>query len=120
MAQQGYDNSSFDDDNQAVGKKVTKAKHGGTSSSQKRIPGERVSGRNTVAIQRRIPLVSDIPAIIFGADVTHPQLGKYSSPICHMREFNFYLNSHAGIQLLFVLLIYTCQFRFCGSLLALL
>lgn len=57
MAQQGYDNSSFDDDNQAMvtttmheewqriqGKKVTKAKHGGTSSSQKRIPRDRVSG----------------------------------------------------------------------------
>ncbi|CAN6694046.1 unnamed protein product [Malus baccata var. baccata] len=36
-------------------------------------------GRNTVAIRRRIPLVSDIPTIIFAADVTHPQLGKDSS-----------------------------------------
>ncbi|XP_031261888.1 protein argonaute MEL1-like [Pistacia vera] len=40
-------------------------------------------GRNTVledAIQRRIPLLSDIPTIIFGADVTHPQPGEDSSP----------------------------------------
>ncbi|KAM1278812.1 hypothetical protein ACFX13_031774 [Malus domestica] len=34
---------------------------------------------NTVAIRRRIPLVSDIPTIIFAADVTHPQPGKDSS-----------------------------------------
>ncbi|XP_048424946.1 protein argonaute 5 [Pyrus x bretschneideri] len=43
----------------------------------------KVGGRNTVlidAIQRRIPLVSDIPTIIFGADVTHPQPGEDSSP----------------------------------------
>ncbi|KAB2614892.1 protein argonaute 5-like [Pyrus ussuriensis x Pyrus communis] len=42
-----------------------------------------VGGRNTVltdAIQRRIPLVSDIPTIIFGADVTHPRPGVDSSP----------------------------------------
>ncbi|XP_028956151.2 protein argonaute 5-like [Malus domestica] len=36
-------------------------------------------GRNTVAIRRRIPLVSDISTIIFAADVTHPQPGKDSS-----------------------------------------
>ncbi|XP_048424948.1 protein argonaute 5 isoform X2 [Pyrus x bretschneideri] len=43
----------------------------------------KVGGRNTVltdAIQRRIPLVSDIPTIIFGADVTHPPPGVDSSP----------------------------------------
>lgn len=42
-----------------------------------------VGGRNTVlvdAISRRIPLVSDIPTIIFGADVTHPHPGEDSSP----------------------------------------
>ena len=31
------------------------------------------------AIQRKIPLVSDYPTIIFGADVTHPQPGEDSS-----------------------------------------
>ncbi|KAE8674886.1 Protein argonaute 1A [Hibiscus syriacus] len=31
------------------------------------------------AIQKRIPLVSDMPTIIFGADVTHPQPGEDSS-----------------------------------------
>ncbi|KAB2623505.1 protein argonaute 5 [Pyrus ussuriensis x Pyrus communis] len=30
-------------------------------------------GRNTVAIRRRIPLVSDFPTIIFAVDVIHPQ-----------------------------------------------
>ncbi|KAL0534162.1 hypothetical protein IC582_028446 [Cucumis melo] len=43
----------------------------------------KVGGRNNVlndAIQRRIPLVSDRPTIIFGADVTHPQPGEDSSP----------------------------------------
>ncbi|KAM5584344.1 protein argonaute 5 [Rosa sericea] len=43
----------------------------------------KVGGRNTVlndAIQRRIPLVSDRPTIILGADVTHPQAGEDSSP----------------------------------------
>lgn len=42
-----------------------------------------VGGRNTVlvdALTRRIPLVSDIPTIIFGADVTHPHPGEDSSP----------------------------------------
>ncbi|XP_061351759.1 protein argonaute PNH1-like [Gastrolobium bilobum] len=40
-------------------------------------------GRNTVlldAISWRIPLVIDIPTIIFGADVTHPEPGKDSCP----------------------------------------
>ncbi|GJM94278.1 hypothetical protein PR202_ga10909 [Eleusine coracana subsp. coracana] len=42
-----------------------------------------VGGRNTVlvdALTRRIPLVSDRPTIIFGADVTHPHPGEDSSP----------------------------------------
>jgi hypothetical protein len=42
-----------------------------------------VGGRNTVlvdALSRRIPLVSDIPTIIFGADVTHPHPGEDTSP----------------------------------------
>uniref|UniRef100_A0A0D9ZPD6 Uncharacterized protein n=1 Tax=Oryza glumipatula TaxID=40148 RepID=A0A0D9ZPD6_9ORYZ len=44
---------------------------------------EHVGGRNTVlvdALTRRIPLVSDRPTIIFGADVTHPHPGEDSSP----------------------------------------
>jgi eukaryotic translation initiation factor 2C len=43
----------------------------------------KMGGRNTVlvdAISCRIPLVSDIPTIIFGADVTHPENGEESSP----------------------------------------
>ncbi|CAN6217858.1 unnamed protein product [Urochloa humidicola] len=43
----------------------------------------KVGGRNTLlvdALTRRIPLVSDRPTIIFGADVTHPHPGEYSSP----------------------------------------
>ncbi|CAL8999746.1 unnamed protein product [Prunus brigantina] len=43
----------------------------------------KVGGRNTVlndAIFRRIPLVTDIPTIIIGADVTHPAPGEDSSP----------------------------------------
>jgi eukaryotic translation initiation factor 2C len=42
-----------------------------------------MGGRNTVlldAISWRIPLVSDVPTIIFGADVTHPETGEDSSP----------------------------------------
>ncbi|XP_029122938.1 protein argonaute 10 [Elaeis guineensis] len=43
----------------------------------------KMGGRNTVlvdAVSWRIPLVSDIPTIIFGADVTHPENGEDSSP----------------------------------------
>lgn len=43
----------------------------------------KVGGRNTVlidALSRRIPIVSDEPTIIFGADVTHPHPGEDSSP----------------------------------------
>lgn len=32
------------------------------------------------ALRWKIPLVSDIPTIIFGADVTHPERGEESSP----------------------------------------
>ena len=42
----------------------------------------------TDAIQRRIPLISDRPTIIFGADVTHPQPREDYSPsiaaVCHV------------------------------------
>jgi len=43
----------------------------------------KMGGRNTVlldAVSRRIPLVSDIPTIIFGADVTHPETREDTSP----------------------------------------
>ncbi|XP_062105193.1 protein argonaute 5-like [Humulus lupulus] len=43
----------------------------------------KVGGRNSVlsdALNRKIPFVSDVPTIIFGADVTHPQPGEDSSP----------------------------------------
>ncbi|KAK1259791.1 Protein argonaute PNH1 [Acorus gramineus] len=43
----------------------------------------KMGGRNTVlldALSCRIPQVSDIPTIIFGADVTHPENGEESSP----------------------------------------
>ncbi|XP_042446454.1 KH domain-containing protein At1g09660/At1g09670-like [Zingiber officinale] len=45
--------------------------------------GMHAGGRDTVlvdALSRRIPLVSDRPTIIFGADITHPHPGKDSSP----------------------------------------
>lgn len=59
----------------------------------------KVGGRNTVlvdALSRRIPLVSDRPTIIFGADVTHPHPGEDSSPsIAAVRIFvcSFYIFS---------------------------
>ncbi|RZC57943.1 hypothetical protein C5167_005254 [Papaver somniferum] len=43
----------------------------------------KVGGRNTVlvdALSRSIPLVSDVPTIIFGADVTHPRPGEPNAP----------------------------------------
>ncbi|KAJ7956624.1 Protein argonaute like [Quillaja saponaria] len=43
----------------------------------------KMGGRNTVlldALSWRIPLVSDIPTIIFGADVTHPESADDSCP----------------------------------------
>ncbi|TVU45670.1 hypothetical protein EJB05_05163, partial [Eragrostis curvula] len=43
----------------------------------------KVGGRNTVlkdALYRRIHLVTDLPTIIFGADVTHPAPGEDASP----------------------------------------
>nr|WGH50461.1 argonaute 5 [Nicotiana benthamiana] len=43
----------------------------------------KVGGRNSVleqAVHRRIPFLTDIPTIVFGADVTHPQPGEDSSP----------------------------------------
>ncbi|KAF8681816.1 hypothetical protein HU200_045256 [Digitaria exilis] len=47
------------------------------------LPAPKVGGRNTVledALNRRIPLLTDVPTIIFGADVTHPSPGEASSP----------------------------------------
>ncbi|WZZ87126.1 hypothetical protein YC2023_115705 [Brassica napus] len=35
-----------------------------------------MGGRKTDAVSGRVPLVSDIPTIIFGADVTHPENGE--------------------------------------------
>ncbi|XP_062212056.1 protein argonaute 12-like [Phragmites australis] len=43
----------------------------------------KVGGRNTVledALNKRIPLLTDFPTIVFGADVTHPSPGEGSSP----------------------------------------
>ncbi|XP_026414046.1 protein argonaute MEL1-like [Papaver somniferum] len=43
----------------------------------------KVGGRNNVldaVIRKQLPLVSDCPTIIFGADVTHPSPGEDSSP----------------------------------------
>lgn len=51
-----------------------------------------MGGRNTVlldAISCRIPLVSDIPTIIFGADVTHPENGEDSSPSIAAVQFSY-------------------------------
>uniref|UniRef100_A0ACD5X752 Uncharacterized protein n=1 Tax=Avena sativa TaxID=4498 RepID=A0ACD5X752_AVESA len=43
----------------------------------------KVGGRNMVlenALYKRIPLLTDVPTIIFGADVTHPSPGEDASP----------------------------------------
>ncbi|XP_022685381.1 protein argonaute 12 [Setaria italica] len=43
----------------------------------------KVGGRNTVledALNRRIPLLTDVPTIVFGADVTHPPPGEGLAP----------------------------------------
>ncbi|KAF0909918.1 hypothetical protein E2562_001182 [Oryza meyeriana var. granulata] len=43
----------------------------------------KVGGRNTVledALHRKIPLLTDSPTIVFGADVTHPSPGEDASP----------------------------------------
>ncbi|XXG44501.1 hypothetical protein AAC387_Pa01g4288 [Persea americana] len=43
----------------------------------------KVGGRNTVlsdAVSKNIPLLTDVPTIVFGADVTHPPPGEDSSP----------------------------------------
>lgn len=43
----------------------------------------KVGGRNTVledALNKRIPLLTDLPTIVFGADVTHPSPGEDASP----------------------------------------
>ena len=57
----------------------------------------KVGGRNTVlvdALSRRIPLVSDLPTIIFGADVTHPHPGEDSSPsIAAVHPLPYFLHS---------------------------
>ncbi|RLM85364.1 hypothetical protein C2845_PM04G05340 [Panicum miliaceum] len=92
----------------------------------------KVGGRNTVLERASMtngrPFVSDVPTIIFGADVSHPPAGEDSSAsiaaahrqeiiqnlfwtgtdpetgtvvdtsICHPSEFDFYLCSHAGIK----------------------
>ncbi len=56
---------------------------------------DQVGGRNTVlvdALTRRMPLVSDIPTIIFGADVTHPHPGEDLSP--SIAAVSHYLPTH--------------------------
>lgn len=43
----------------------------------------KTGGRNAVwedAVNYKVPLLTDVPTIIFGADVTHPQPGEDSSP----------------------------------------
>lgn len=68
-------------------------------------------GRNTVlddAIRRRIPLISDRPTIIFGADVTHPQPGEDSSPsiaavlYLHCFYFSLTIFSNSAYKFLFI------------------
>lgn len=65
----------------------------------------KVGGRNTVlvdALSRKIPLVSDIPTIIFGADVTHPHPGEDSSP------------SIAAVSCCLMYLFLCCFIEICG------
>lgn len=69
-----------------------------------------MGGRNTVlldALSWRIPLVSDIPTIIFGADVTHPESGEDSSPsIAAVRFANQYMYTHTHTHLMVALHIF--------------
>ena len=54
-----------------------------SSLTQASVCSRKVGGRNTVladAVSRCIPMVTDRPTIIFGADVTHPHPGEDSSP----------------------------------------
>lgn len=59
----------------------------------------KVGGTNTVlndAISRQIPLVSDSPTIIFGADVTHPAPGvdfglSYAAVCCSLVYLIFHI-----------------------------
>lgn len=65
----------------------------------------KVGGRNTVlvdAISRRIPLVSDRPTIIFGADVTHPHPGEDSSPSIAAVSYDISLYMNFLLLLLYV------------------
>jgi hypothetical protein len=50
------------------------------------------------AIERKIPLLTDKPTIIFGADVTHPQPGEDSSPSIAAVSFAFL---HSYVQLFY-------------------
>ena len=51
------------------------------------------------ALNRRIPLLTDCPTIVFGADVTHPSPGESSSPsiaaVWVLSEFHFFLSLRA-------------------------
>lgn len=48
------------------------------------------------AFEKRIPLVTDMPTIIFGADVTHPQPGEDLSPSIAAVSFVFLQNLCVG------------------------
>ena len=56
-----------------------------------------VGGRNTVLerafVPNGIPFVSDVPTIIFGADVTHPTAGEDSSASIAAVSFLFSANN---------------------------
>ncbi|KAG6498549.1 hypothetical protein ZIOFF_038269 [Zingiber officinale] len=52
-------------------------------NAHNKLSSDQWKGRDTIlvdALSRRIPLVSDQPTIIFGADVIHPHPGEDSSP----------------------------------------
>jgi eukaryotic translation initiation factor 2C len=69
----------------------------------------KVGGRNTVlvdALTRRIPLVSDIPTIIFGADVTHPHPGEDSIPSIAAVHKLIPICTQAFLRIDFILLLY--------------
>ena len=75
----------------------------------------KVGGRNTVlldAISRRIPLVSDRPTIIFGADVTHPHPGEDSSPSMQLYVIQYFFLGFYYALLYFIsralFLLYSC------------
>jgi len=62
------------------------------------------------AFEKRIPLLTDVPTIIFGADVTHPQPGEDSSPSIAAVSFAFL---HSYVQHFIISYLNICTLFAC-------